>query len=450
MATRSIFDCDAQNELEREQVTYDDDLFDFGLEIPADERVVIPKNVSISETISQNGADNEKRGKRKAHNVPEFRGNNHFKSAKLNVPTIKATANDVPRGRVEFQKKCDEYELLHKIGKGTYGDVYKARYSTGQIIAIKRILCPLDIPNMEKNMAFVKREYDHLREMQECNNIVKLLKGREDQISEKEIQLDLLFEYCPYDLQKIILNTRIHFQFSEIKAFLRQMFLGLEYMHSKMLMHRDFKTENILLTADGIVKIADFGLSRKLSDPNSTLEKHKYTPNVVTQWYRAPEILLGDRYYNESVDIWAIGCVMGEFWNRGPILKGHNEINQIKLISKLCGSMTAKDWPKIVNLHLYQQIEHLPNDKRTTRTYLIEKPPRLAHNQANDLFDKLLRCNPEKRLTACRALNDSFFFESPLPAKNLKKFMMRILPFLNSSIAAPKTVEINPAFDYVY
>lgn len=214
-------------------------------------------------------------------------------------------------------------------------------------------------------------------------------------------------------------------------------------------MHRDFKTENILLTADGVVKIADFGLSRKLTDPNSTLEKSKYTPNVVTQWYRAPELLLNDRLYNESVDIWAVGCVMGEFWYRMPILQGQNEISQIKLISKLCGSLTPGDWPNIVNLPMYQKIELPKNDKRMTRTFLKHKAPILAHNQANDFFDKLLRYNPEKRLTATRALNDLFFFEAPLPPKNLKKFMMRILPILSSSNAT-KSVEINPAFTYVY
>lgn len=214
-------------------------------------------------------------------------------------------------------------------------------------------------------------------------------------------------------------------------------------------MHRDFKTENILLTADGVVKIADFGLSRKFSDPVATLEKETYTPNVVTQWYRAPEILLGDQQYNESIDIWSIGCVMGEFWNRKPILQGHNEISQIKLISKLCGSLTPNEWPNIVNLPMFQQIEQLPNDKRTTLTYLKHKKPILTDNQANDFFDKLLRCNPDNRLTACNALNDNFFYEIPLPSKNLKEFMKRILPILNSD-RRDKGIVTNPAFDYVY
>lgn len=83
-------------------------------------------------------------------------------------------------------------------------------------------------------MAFHKREYENLHELQKCENIVKLLNGRENQISKDELRVDLLFEYCPHDLKKIISNPRITFQFNEIKAFLRQMLLGLDFMHSKL------------------------------------------------------------------------------------------------------------------------------------------------------------------------------------------------------------------------
>lgn len=197
-------------------------------------------------------------------------------------------------------------------------------------------------------------------------------------------------------------------------------------------MHRDLKTENILVTTDGVAKIADFGLSRKMNDPHATLEKQKFTPNVVTQWYRAPEILLGDPYYNESVDLWSFGCVMGEFWYRTPILPGANEIHQIKLISKLCGPLTPEVWPNIVNSKMYQQIGQLPMNTRITRIFLKQKMPIVKGDQANNLFDRLLGCNPEKRLSARAALNDEFFYSDPLPVKSLRQFMKGIIPTLNS------------------
>lgn len=192
-------------------------------------------------------------------------------------------------------------------------------------------------------------------------------------------------------------------------------------------MHRDFKTANILLTIDGLVRIADFGMSRKMSDPAVTLEKMRYTPNVVTQWYRAPEILLGDVYYNEKADMWSMGCVMGEFWQRFAILPGKSEIEQIKMISMLCGSMKADNWPNIVNLPGFKMLQSLPNDIRTTRIFLKDKVPKVLDDHVNDFFDKLMQCNPEKRLSAKKALNNHFFFIEPLPVRSLKKFMDRII-----------------------
>lgn len=195
-------------------------------------------------------------------------------------------------------------------------------------------------------------------------------------------------------------------------------------------MHRDFKTENILLTTNGVVKIADFGLSRKMIDPLTTFEKVKYTLEVVTQWYRAPEILLGERQYNERIDMWSMGCIMGEFWQRAAILQGDNQIEQIRLISRLCGSMTPETWPNIKNLPVYKNLDQLPKSMRRTRIFLKDKLPKVVDDQANHFFDKLMICNPDKRLSAEQALNDDFFYTDPLPVKNLDNFMKRISPIL--------------------
>lgn len=184
-------------------------------------------------------------------------------------------------------------------------------------------------------------------------------------------------------------------------------------------MHRDFKTENILLTLDGVVKIADFGLSRKISDPTAILGKEQYTPTVVTQWYRAPEILFLQSY-NEQCDMWSFGCVMGEFWNRSAILPGENEIDQIKMISRLCGS---DNLPKCTTIKL-------PRECRKTRFYLKDKIPKVLDDQANNLFDQLMNCNPQNRLTALKALNHHFFFTDPLPSMSMKDFMKRVIPNL--------------------
>lgn len=195
-------------------------------------------------------------------------------------------------------------------------------------------------------------------------------------------------------------------------------------------MHRDFKTENILLTVDGVVKIADFGLSCKMIDASTTFERVHYTSEVVTQWYRAPEILLGDTQYNERIDMWSMGCIMGEFWQRAAILQGDNEIGQIRLISKLCGSMTSENWPNIVKLRVYKSVAQLPKSIRQTRYFLKDKLPKVPDDQVNKFFDKLMICNPDKRLSAEHALNDEFFFIDPFPERSLTGFMARIIPIL--------------------
>lgn len=197
-------------------------------------------------------------------------------------------------------------------------------------------------------------------------------------------------------------------------------------------MHRDFKTENILLTVNGVVKIADFGLTRKLIDPLTTFEKVQYTSEVVTQWYRAPEILLGERHYTERIDMWSMGCIMGEFWQRAAILQGENEIDQIRLISRLCGSMTPANWPNIVNLRVYKSIVQMPKSIRQTRYFLKDKLPKVVDDQANHFFDKLMICNPDKRLSAEQALNDEFFYKDPLPLVTLDNFMQRTIQILRT------------------
>lgn len=196
-------------------------------------------------------------------------------------------------------------------------------------------------------------------------------------------------------------------------------------------MHRDFKTENILITVDGVVKIADFGLARKIIDTSTTLERANYTSEVVTQWYRAPEILLGDTQYNEQIDMWSVGCIMGEFWQRAAILQGENEIKQIQLISMLCGSMTPQNWPNIVKLRVYNSLAQMPKSIRQTRYFLNDKLPKVSDDQASNFFDKLMICNPDKRMSAAQALNHDFFFIEPLPDRTMKGFMNRIIPILN-------------------
>lgn len=200
-------------------------------------------------------------------------------------------------------------------------------------------------------------------------------------------------------------------------------------------MHRDIKTENILLSGDGVVKIGDLGLACKMIDPiMAAFRPQQYTLNVVTLWYRAPEILLGDRRYTSQIDLWSVGCIMAEFWKRHAIMQGTNEYHQLELISKLCGTIDAKAWPNVVDLKHFQTIKVPGPYERCTLKYLNNVLPDV---NANNFFDSLMRYDPEKRLNAWTALNDEFFYLEPLPLENLKQFVERITPLMKDRLIPP-------------
>ena len=106
------------------------------------------------------------------------------------------------------------------------------------------------------------------------------------------------------------------------------------HLHDNEIIHRDLKLSNLLLTEDGVLKLADFGLARQLnerafsSDKKKKFTMNQMTPKVVTLWYRAPEILLKCGEYGKPADVWAVGCILAELLNKGrPIFAGHNEID---------------------------------------------------------------------------------------------------------------------------
>lgn len=157
-------------------------------------------------------------------------------------------------------------------------------------------------------------------------------------------------------------------------------------MISFQIMHRDIKSENILLTAQGVVKIGDFGLSRQMTDTADS-GPQQYTINVVTLYYRAPELLLGDRKYTSQVDMWSVGCVMGEFWKRRPIMQGANEFKQLELISKLCGTIDATSWPNVVNLSGFQNMK-IPGSHRRLTPMFLNNNALSQNEEANNFFDR--------------------------------------------------------------
>ncbi|KAE8583228.1 hypothetical protein XENTR_v10020463 [Xenopus tropicalis] len=151
----------------------------------------------------------------------------------------------------------------------------------------------------------------------------------------------LVFDFCEHDLAGLLSNAHVKFTLSEIKKVMQMLLNGLYYIHRNKILHRDMKAANVLITRDGVLKLADFGLARAFSLAKNS-QPNKYTNRVVTLWYRPPELLLGERDYGPPIDLWGAGCIMAEMWTRSPIMQGNTEQHQLTLISQLCGSITPE------------------------------------------------------------------------------------------------------------
>lgn len=219
----------------------------------------------------------------------------------------------------------------------------------------------------------------------------------------------LVFELMEANLFNVIrahILTEIH-----IKYITYQILKALKYIHSADIMHRDLKPSHILINADSSIKIADFSLAKS----TSILDEYSYkiTDYMAMRWYRAPEILLSATNYDQSVDMWSIGCIIGEMINGKTLFPGSCTLNQITLILELTGRPNSEDIGKI-NFLTLGSIESslapgiLDNVKvekfKTFRTFFPS-----ASNEALDLLEKLLVLNPKKRLSVDQALEHSYF-----------------------------------------
>ena len=183
-----------------------------------------------------------------------------------------------------------------------------------------------------------------------------------------------------------------------VKSYLYQICAAIKYCHSKRILHRDLKPQNLLIDKNGAIKLGDFGLARAFGIPIKTL-----THEILTLWYRAPEILLGQKEYSTPVDMWSVGLIFYEMAHRKPLFAGDSEIDQIFKIFQMYGTPNEKTWPGITKL---------PEFKLSFPQF---KPKGLNSCNCNidhigmDLLGKMIQLDPCRRISAKQALNHPFF-----------------------------------------
>jgi len=287
----------------------------------------------------------------------------------------------------------ERYQKMEKIGEGTYGVVYKAKDRvTGEIIALKKIRLEAEDEGIPSTAI---REISLLKELQHPN-IVRLY-----DVVHTEHKLTLVFEFLDQDLKKYLDVNDSGLDLPILKSFLFQLLTGVAYCHHHRVLHRDLKPPNLLINREGQLKLADFGLARAFGIP-----VRSYTHEVVTLWYRAPDILMASRKYSTPVDIWSVGCIFGEMVLGRPLFSGVSEADQLDKIFRLLGTVT--EYPGIDDLPEYKP-ENMPQYP-PPRNGIGSIVPTLDASGV-DLLSKMLQYDPAKRITAQKALEHPFFFD---------------------------------------
>ncbi|KAJ1649279.1 cyclin-dependent kinase 5, partial [Coemansia sp. RSA 1694] len=315
---------------------------------------------------------------------------------------------------------------IEKLGEGTYGIVYKAQNrETNEVVALKRIR----LDNEEEGVPCTAiREISLLKELKHPN-IVGLF-----DVLHTEKKLTLVFEFMDSDLKKFADAYGGDLDPLTVKHLLYQLLCGIAYCHRNRVLHRDLKPQNLLINKRGDLKLGDFGLARAFGIP-----VRSYSHEVVTLWYRAPDVLMGSRQYDTSIDIWSIGCIFAEMSTGRPFFAGNSIDDQVLQIFKIMGTPidTLASAPAPL-LHHHQQQQPLSglsganggHDEYARRawpgcTQLPEwKPdapiyssvplePLLPKLSAKgiDLLRRLLEYAPEKRISAEQALLHPYFDE---------------------------------------
>ncbi|XP_051009382.1 mitogen-activated protein kinase 13 [Acomys russatus] len=321
------------------------------------------------------------------------------------------------------------YQTPTHVGSGAYGAVCSATDKrTGEKVAIKKLSRPF------QSEIFAKRAYRELLLLKHMNheNVIGLLDVFTPASSLRNFHdFYLVMPFMQTDLQKIM---GMEFSEDKVQYLVYQMLKGLkvgvggrhsgqglcgeveqavmgcgschlqftflspfQYIHSAGVVHRDLKPGNLAVNEDCELKILDFGLARH-ADP-------EMTGYVVTRWYRAPEVILSWMHYNQTVDIWSVGCIMAEMLTGKTLFKGKDYLDQLTQILKVTGVPGAEFVQKLKDKAAKSYIQSLPRSPKKDFTQLFPR----ASPQAADLLDKMLELDVDKRLTAAQALAHPFF-----------------------------------------
>lgn len=292
------------------------------------------------------------------------------------------------------------------VGSGTYGKVFKAIHVyTKKLVALKKIRMEGERDGFPVTAV---REIKLLQSLKHVN-VVHL-----QEVMVEKNDCFMVFEYLSHDLTGLLNHPTFKLEPAHKKHLAKQMFEGLDYLHRRGVLHRDIKAANILVSNEGQLKLADFGLARFYAKRRQL----DYTNRVITIWYRSPELLLGETQYGPAVDIWSAACVLVEIFTRHAIFPGDGgEISQLEKIYAILGTPNMRDWPGLVDMAWFELLR--PSAKRPN--VFAEKYKERVTPAAYDLLEAMFQYDPTKRPTASDVLEHPYFTtEEPAPKQAIE------------------------------
>ncbi|KAK3373988.1 serine/threonine-protein kinase bur1 [Lasiosphaeria ovina] len=336
------------------------------------------------------------------------------------VPSSVAFALKNQRPKLSFTgcSRITDYEILGKLGEGTFGEVHRAKSKkTGAVVALKKII----MHNEKDGFPITALREIKLLKLLSHKNVLQL----EDMAVEHPVRatdkrkrpiMYMVTPYMDHDLSGLLDNPNVHFTEPQIKCYMLQLLEGLRYLHANHILHRDMKAANLLINNKGILQIADFGLARHyegdvpIPGRGGGEARRDYTSLVVTRWYRPPELLLNLRRYTTSIDLWGVGCVFGEMLVGKPILAGESDANQLEIIFDLCGTPTEDTMPGWRGLPGAEGLQPRPRPGNLAQRF------REYGSGAIALLKELLKLDWRTRINAIDALQHPYFRNAPFPA----------------------------------
>lgn len=292
-----------------------------------------------------------------------------------------------------------------RVGGGTYADVFLGHHISDpkNLVAIKRIKLNKEYKD---GMALdAVREIKFLSELSHPN----ILKLHAVYLAKAQ-NVSLVLEYLPHgDLEKLWQDHSITYTAADIKAWGLMISQAVWFLHENRILHRDIKSNNVLIGGDNTLKLADFGLARAMADPGRPM-----TCNVITLFYRPPELIYGARHYGGKVDVWSVACVLAELAVRDFVFKANTDIEQLSNHCEMFGHPTDETWPGVSKLPNYIAPAGTSAKKAQPMVYWRSRFGLLGEDGI-DLLRGMWSMDPQKRLSSKQVLEHRYWMSAPKP-----------------------------------